>query len=1015
MSKPDAAKPRRRFIGTKSSKPSQPGAPVLSNQIPPEILNDPNLNAAIAHLPTNYSLEIHKTIFHVRKNNATMVALQMPEGLQMFACTIADIIEKFTPALTVIMGDVTYGACCIDDYTAVALGCDMLVHYGHSCLVPMDQTLIKTLYVFVEISIDSEHLHQSIRLNFPDDRDWFSEALLEGEEERSRIPAGTQIGSNNHLRIEGPASDEEQAMVAPSSSPTRLALVSTIQFVAALQRLKEDLCSECDGQTPGTSKTWRGKYEATIPRSKPLSPGEILGCTAPRLGDVDALIYLGDGRFHLESIMIANPTVPAFRYDPYSKKLTRERYDHREMYSIRANAVQTARGSISAFETPAPTMDAPLWGVILGTLGRQGSFKQLQAITHQLTDSKISIPFMPILLSELSPAKLALFDPHIATFIQTSCPRLSIDWGYAFQRPLLSPYETAVAVGSQRAPWMEEKDGIYKMDFYEFSTSLLDGPCFGDAPRSQSPHPTPMLELLTAPDASPSLSDSTDALQDASIIIPTVGPHNDPLRVRPDSVVIRDGQGALLTAPESRVAQSPEPILPADDLSSPPGSSAQIQVSSSPVPITDASPILPNSSSPPPSSSPPALFSSSPNRSSDTSVEEFELKCEPMDVIIADEMSNQPIAIDVLQDSFEELHSDPCLPPSSSPARSSSPCMDVETKDDESAKAKEIGEPLLDVEGDASSSSPPAKVAAVSPESDLESAASIVPKMEVDGETLDVFEPASDDIRPEEAKIENVDVAAHGTVSTITVPTPPNPKRATSASLKTQRKLLGKPFRPPTLIKAPPKIQTKPPESSLPVPPAPQNAGTSASQSTLAKVDLKMHRTQRASAQFKSPLPLSVAAALPSVRQTPTIQMLERKVQTLRRAVKLMQDGEAETLEALVKKWTEAGREVAWEVWGLVKDNEANAETDVGEKRKLSGSWGWGDESDNKRVKVEERNWGWNVESTVTLEEPEAPIDAASQEEAKPKETMGTMLLRLGIALETLGWNDEEGEFVDAE
>jgi 2-(3-amino-3-carboxypropyl)histidine synthase len=34
----------------------------------------------------------------------------------------------------VIMGDVTYGACCVDDYTALALGCDMLVHYGHSCL-----------------------------------------------------------------------------------------------------------------------------------------------------------------------------------------------------------------------------------------------------------------------------------------------------------------------------------------------------------------------------------------------------------------------------------------------------------------------------------------------------------------------------------------------------------------------------------------------------------------------------------------------------------------------------------------------------------------------------------------------------------------------------------------------------------------------------------------------------------------------------------------------------------------
>ena len=28
---------------------------------------------------------------------------------------------------------------------------------------------------------------------------------------------------------------------------------------------------------------------------------------------LDAVLYFGDGRFHLESIMIANPTVPAFR------------------------------------------------------------------------------------------------------------------------------------------------------------------------------------------------------------------------------------------------------------------------------------------------------------------------------------------------------------------------------------------------------------------------------------------------------------------------------------------------------------------------------------------------------------------------------------------------------------------------------------------------------------------------------------------------------------------------------
>jgi 2-(3-amino-3-carboxypropyl)histidine synthase len=98
----------------------------------------------------------------------------------------------------------------------------------------------------------------------------------------------------------------------------------------------------------------------------------------------------------------------------------------------------------------------------------------MQAVIHQLSTSKIAIPYIPILLSELSPAKLALFNPHISTFIQTSCPRLSIDWGYAFDKPLLSPYETAVAVGRAKGWMTEEKEGRgrtkgmrYPMDFYE--------------------------------------------------------------------------------------------------------------------------------------------------------------------------------------------------------------------------------------------------------------------------------------------------------------------------------------------------------------------------------------------------------------------------------------------------------------------------------------------------------------------------------------------------------------------
>ena len=72
-----------------------------------------------------------------------LVALQFPEGLLIFACTISDIVEKFCGVETLVMGDVTYGACCIDDFTAVALGCDFMVHYGHSCLGTLCYFIVK--------------------------------------------------------------------------------------------------------------------------------------------------------------------------------------------------------------------------------------------------------------------------------------------------------------------------------------------------------------------------------------------------------------------------------------------------------------------------------------------------------------------------------------------------------------------------------------------------------------------------------------------------------------------------------------------------------------------------------------------------------------------------------------------------------------------------------------------------------------------------------------------------------
>lgn len=53
------------------------------------------------------------------------------------------------------------------------------------------------------------------------------------------------------------------------------------------------------------------------------------------LKDVDVLVFVADGRFHLEAAMIQNPSVAAYRYDPYCKVLTREGYDTDKMKEFR--------------------------------------------------------------------------------------------------------------------------------------------------------------------------------------------------------------------------------------------------------------------------------------------------------------------------------------------------------------------------------------------------------------------------------------------------------------------------------------------------------------------------------------------------------------------------------------------------------------------------------------------------------------------------------------------------------
>lgn len=383
------------------------------NSIPNEILDDPVLNAAIeANLPNNYNFEIHKIIWRIRGLNAKRVALQFPEGLFIFACPISDIIEQFTGAEVIIQSDVAYGACCIDDFTAVSTECQLLVHFAHSCLVPVNQMIedLKILYVFVEIKFDIWHLIETVKTHLP--------------------------------------------------VTTKIAFASTIQFVPSIHSAVRTL------QSSG--------YDITIPQSKPLSKGEVLGCTSPKLSkEIDTVVFVADGRFHLEAMMIANPDIEVFlRYNPYDKKMTTEYYGFDTMIQARTKAVNVAK---KVFQKGGNI------GLILGSLGRQGSPVVFDKLKQKISEKAPNCFVSNIVIPEIKPKLLNAFKDSIDVWVQVACPRLSIDWGDGFiNKPLLTPYELNVALGAvegiqkdQITLQDEENRSPYPMDFYS-SSSLGD-------------------------------------------------------------------------------------------------------------------------------------------------------------------------------------------------------------------------------------------------------------------------------------------------------------------------------------------------------------------------------------------------------------------------------------------------------------------------------------------------------------------------------------------------------------
>jgi len=204
-----------------------------------------------------YDLEVDRVSDEIRRHRARRVLLQLPDGLRPQAFTLADALRGRTGAEVLLLGDSCYGACDVALRQAEALGADLLVHYGHSRILP--DAGIPVIYVEAKAEIDVEPLI---------------------EKAMPLIKAWRAVG-----------------------------LAATVQHVHQLGEAAESLRRR--GLRPVI-----GAGGGRTPHD-----GQVLGCdygSARRVADmVDGFLFIGGGRFHPLGLALATgKTVVAA--DPYT-------------------------------------------------------------------------------------------------------------------------------------------------------------------------------------------------------------------------------------------------------------------------------------------------------------------------------------------------------------------------------------------------------------------------------------------------------------------------------------------------------------------------------------------------------------------------------------------------------------------------------------------------------------------------------------------------------------------------
>jgi len=165
-------------------------------------------------------------------------------------------------------------------------------------------------------------------------------------------------------------------------------------------------------------------FEVKTNQGGKLSYGQIIGCefqpAYSMKDEVDAFIFLGQSRFHAAALALSTGK-PTYMLDPYLEEVIDITSLAEDLWKKSVLAVYKAR-------------EAEKFGIIIGLRVGQTRIKQAKHIREEL--AKHGKQSALIAMREISAERLSVFT-WLDAFIQTACPRISID-GSGFNKPVLS-------------------------------------------------------------------------------------------------------------------------------------------------------------------------------------------------------------------------------------------------------------------------------------------------------------------------------------------------------------------------------------------------------------------------------------------------------------------------------------------------------------------------------------------------------------------------------------------------